>query len=61
MQVIHRPGLEKASCECYVVVKKQFDDFLTPPPLAVQENSNGGNSKGRGAFIVPGLRHKTKQ
>jgi CRP-like cAMP-binding protein len=27
MQVLDRPGLEKASCECYAVVKKRFDDF----------------------------------
>jgi len=28
MQVLDRPGLEKASCECYAIVKKRFDDFL---------------------------------
>ena len=31
MQVLNRPGLEKASCECYAIVKERFDDFLTPP------------------------------
>ena len=30
MQVLDRPGLEKASCECYAVVKARFDLFLHP-------------------------------
>jgi hypothetical protein len=30
-----RPGLEKASCECYAIVKERFDAFLTPPSTAV--------------------------
>src|SRR5471032_1881392 len=42
MQVLDRPGLEKASCECYAIVKERFDAFLTPPLTAVQ-----GNTKGR--------------
>src|ERR1700688_193015 len=29
MQVVDRPGLEKASCECYAIVKKKFDAFLS--------------------------------
>jgi hypothetical protein len=37
MQVIDRPGLEKASCECYAIVKERFDAFLSPPATAVQE------------------------
>jgi Mn-dependent DtxR family transcriptional regulator len=41
MQVLDRPGLEKASCECYAIVKKRFDDFLKPPAYAVQENTCG--------------------
>jgi hypothetical protein len=40
--VLDRPGLEKASCECYAVVKERFDAFLTPPLGAVQ-----GDIKGR--------------
>lgn len=36
MQVLDRPGLERASCECYAVVRKHFDDFLTPPPHAAK-------------------------
>ena len=34
--VLDRPGLEKASCECYAVVRERFDAFLTPPSTAVQ-------------------------
>src|SRR5450631_3010463 len=32
--VVNRPGLEKASCECYAVVRERFDAFLTPPSTA---------------------------
>jgi CRP-like cAMP-binding protein len=28
MQVLDRSGLEKASCECYAIVKQRFDAFL---------------------------------
>ena len=42
MQVLDRAGLEKASCECYAIVRKRFDAFLTPPPTAVP-----GHTKGR--------------
>ena len=42
IQVLDRLGLEKASCECYAIVKARFDAFLTPPATAVQ-----GNTKGR--------------
>jgi CRP-like cAMP-binding protein len=42
IQVLDRPGLEKAACECYAVVKERFDAFLKPPLTAVQ-----GNTKGR--------------
>jgi CRP-like cAMP-binding protein len=42
IQILDRPGLEKASCECYAIVKARFDAFLTPPATAVQ-----GNTKGR--------------
>ncbi len=31
MQVLDRSRLEKASCECYAIVKQRFDAFLTPP------------------------------
>lgn len=41
MQVLDRAGLEAASCECYAIVKKRFDAFLTPPSTAVQEIMNG--------------------
>lgn len=42
IRVHDRPGLEKASCECYAIVKERFDAFLKPPSTAVQ-----GNTKGR--------------
>src|ERR1700726_4836762 len=41
IQVLDRPGLEKAACECYAIVRERFDAFLTPPSTAVQRNSNG--------------------
>jgi len=34
IQVLDRPGLEKASCECCAIVKERFDAFLTPPSAA---------------------------
>jgi CRP-like cAMP-binding protein len=42
MQVLDRKGMEKASCECYGIVKERFDAFLSPPLFAVQ-----GNGKSR--------------
>src|SRR5476649_1589269 len=41
IQVLDRPGLEKASCECYAIVKERFDAFLTPPSTAVQADAKG--------------------
>ena len=41
MQVLDRAGMEKASCECYSVVKVRFDAFLNPPATAVQETGFG--------------------
>jgi len=41
MQVKDRAGMEKASCECYAVVRARFDAFLRPPPTAVQETKSG--------------------
>jgi CRP-like cAMP-binding protein len=45
--VVDRLGLEKASCECYAIVKERFDAFLKPPASAVQGNTGGRNKKGR--------------
>ncbi|SDS82744.1 Crp/Fnr family transcriptional regulator [Bradyrhizobium canariense] len=39
IQVLDRRGLEKASCECYAIVKERFDAFLTPPSTAVRSHS----------------------
>jgi CRP-like cAMP-binding protein len=41
IQITDRPGLERASCECYAIVRERFDAFLTPPPTAVQGNTEG--------------------
>ena len=38
IQVLDRPGLEQASCECYAIVKERFDAFLSPPPTAVRSH-----------------------
>ena len=42
IEIVDRPGLEKAACECYAMVQERFNAFLMPPPSAVQ-----GNTKGR--------------
>jgi CRP-like cAMP-binding protein len=39
IEVLDRPSLEKASCECYEIVKARFDDFLRPPSYAVRRNT----------------------
>jgi len=41
MQVLDRTGMEKASCECYEVVRARFDAFLRPPSTAIQETQSG--------------------
>jgi CRP-like cAMP-binding protein len=41
IQVLDRAALEKASCECYAIVKERFDAFLTPPSTAVQGHNEG--------------------
>jgi len=41
IQILNRLGLEKAACECYAMVQERFDAFLTPPPSAVQANTEG--------------------
>jgi len=33
IQVLDRPGLERSVCECYAVVKKEFDRLLAEIPL----------------------------
>jgi CRP-like cAMP-binding protein len=39
--ILNRRGLEKASCECYAIVRERFDAFLTPPASAVRSNTKG--------------------
>jgi CRP-like cAMP-binding protein len=41
IQVLDRQGLEKASCECYAIVRERFDAFLKPPATAVQGDTEG--------------------
>lgn len=41
IQILDRQGLEKASCECYAIVKERFDAFLEPPETAVQDIAKG--------------------
>lgn len=47
IQIVDRPGLEKATCECYAIVKERFDAFLTPPATAVQGNTKGRRKNGQ--------------
>jgi CRP-like cAMP-binding protein len=42
IQIRDRASLERASCECYAIVKERFDAFLSPPSTAVQ-----GHNKSR--------------
>src|SRR5580704_18523913 len=44
IRILDRPGLEKASCECYAIVRERFNAFLTPPLTAVQGNTKGERS-----------------
>jgi CRP-like cAMP-binding protein len=46
IQVLDRPGLEKAACECYAIVKERFDAFLMPPSTAVQGDTKGRSKAG---------------
>ncbi len=45
IQVLDRAGLEKASCECYAIVRERFNAFLTPPLTAVQGDTKGRRKK----------------
>lgn len=36
IQIRDRPGLERASCECYAIVRARFDEFLNPPNTAIK-------------------------
>ncbi|TJZ89947.1 Crp/Fnr family transcriptional regulator [Paracoccus gahaiensis] len=39
MQIEDRVGMEAEACECYEIVRKRFDAFLTPPPSASQKTT----------------------
>ena len=45
IKVLNRPGLERASCECYRIVRERFDAFLTPPSTAVHGDTKGRRNK----------------
>jgi CRP-like cAMP-binding protein len=45
IKVLDRPGLERASCECYGIVKERFDAFLSPPSTAVQGDTRARRNK----------------
>src|SRR3984893_1010419 len=48
IQIVDRAGLEKATCECYAIVKERFDAFLTPPSTAVQADTRGRRERYQG-------------
>lgn len=39
IEVLDRPGLEKASCECYAVVRREYDRLLTHPAAGETSSS----------------------
>jgi CRP-like cAMP-binding protein len=39
IKVTNREGLERASCECYAIVKERFDAFLKPPKSAFHSDT----------------------
>ncbi len=41
MQVTDREGMERASCECYAIVRQRFDSFLNPPAHAAKTRGKG--------------------
>jgi hypothetical protein len=53
IQVLDRPGLEKASCECYAIVNERFDAFLTPPSTAVPGHNKKPRRSSRKRLSVP--------
>lgn len=40
IQILDPPGLERASCECYSIVKRRFDDLMSAPLRAAQEHAH---------------------
>jgi CRP-like cAMP-binding protein len=47
-----RPGLERASCECYIIIRREFDRLFAgaerPSPLDPVKTAEGGKSVVRG-------------
>jgi CRP-like cAMP-binding protein len=42
IQILNRPGLEKAACECYAAMRNRFDAFLKAPAGAIHGHITGG-------------------
>lgn len=40
IQILDPPGLERASCECYSIVKRRYDDLMTAPLRAAHEHAH---------------------
>ena len=38
IKIINRPGLEAQVCECYAVVKKEYDRLLPSEPVVLQQS-----------------------
>jgi CRP-like cAMP-binding protein len=51
IQVLDRKALEKASCECYAIVRERFDAFLNPPTTAVHGDTKGRSGNKRSGQI----------
>ncbi|HTD72972.1 MAG TPA: Crp/Fnr family transcriptional regulator [Steroidobacteraceae bacterium] len=67
IRVLDRAGLEKRTCECYAVVKKEYDRLLTAPISRVEHIqrvilkwSAAGNLEGRREGIVTTSRCREK-
>jgi CRP-like cAMP-binding protein len=41
IRITNRTEMEAASCECYAIVKRRFDAFLTPPSYAAKVTGKG--------------------
>lgn len=52
ISVVNRPKLEMRVCECYEVVKKEFDRLLLEPQIRVHTNANVGYTS-----RIPGKSH----
>jgi CRP-like cAMP-binding protein len=49
IQVVDRKGLERASCECYAIIKEHHEAVLNPPLQVIQEKAPVLSGTGHGA------------